>query len=107
MNSSLQARQSIGQRMLVMLVLVLLLSLAGSGVGWWSLYRVAQQTKGMMGNALTAERAASDWYRNVTNGVARTSAIAMSSDASLATFFAAQAAESTRQSGELQKLLET
>lgn len=52
------------------------------------------------------ERIASDWYRNITNGVNRTSAIAVSSDASLAQFFAATVAESTKQSTELQKALE-
>jgi methyl-accepting chemotaxis protein len=99
--------QSIGQRMLGTLGLVLVLSLTGSGIGWWSLSSIAQQTAEMMGNALATERTASDWYRNVTNGVQRTSAIAMSSDASLADFFAADAAASTKQSSELQKRLES
>ena len=107
MNASSRFGQSIGQRMLGTLALVLVLSLTGSGIGWWSLYSIATQTEEMMGHALATERTASDWYRNVTNGVQRTSAIAMSADASLADFFAAEAAASTKQSSELQKRLET
>jgi methyl-accepting chemotaxis protein len=107
MNGLSRFGQSIGQRMLGTLALVLLLSLTGSGIGWWSLNSIAKQTGEMMGNALATERTASDWYRNVTNGVQRTSAIAMSADAFLADFFAAEAAASTRQSSELQKRLET
>jgi methyl-accepting chemotaxis protein len=107
MNPFSRFGQSIGQRMFGTLALVLVLSLTGSGIGWWSLNSIAQQTAEMMSTALATERTASDWYRNVTNGVQRTSAIAMSSDTSLADFFAAEAAASTKQSSELQKRLET
>jgi len=106
MASNLFSGRSIGQRLTVVLSLVLLISFAGSGIGYWALSRVAAETTDMYQSSLVTERIASDWYRNITNGVNRTSAIAVSTDASLAEFFSASAAESTRQSSELQKQLD-
>ena len=103
----LVAGRSIGQRLGLVLGLVLLISFVGSGLSYLALGRVAAETDIMFNQDLAAERVASDWYRNITNGVNRTSAIAVSADASLAQFFATTSAESTKQSGELQKKLET
>lgn len=100
------AGNSIGQRMAMVLGLVLALSFVGAGIGYVSLNRIAVDTEVMLQRSLAAERVASDWYRNITNGVNRTSAIAVSTDTSLAQFFAAAAAESTKQSTEYQKQLE-
>jgi methyl-accepting chemotaxis protein len=102
----LVAGRSIGQRLGVVLGLVLLIAFVGSGLSYLALGRVAAETDVMLNQDLAAERVASDWYRNITNGVNRTSAIAVSADPSLAQFFAATSAESTRQSGELQKRLD-
>ncbi|MBV8380631.1 MAG: MCP four helix bundle domain-containing protein [Paucibacter sp.] len=96
----------IGQRMLTVLGLVLLIAFIGSGLDYWSLTRIAAVTAEMREHSLTAERATSDWSRNITNGVTRVTATAVSSDPSLASFFAAVTAESSRQSGELQKRLD-
>ena len=98
--------RSIGQRMAIVLGLVLLISFLGSGLGYWALQRVAVETHDMFAKALVKERVASDWYRNIANGVNRTSAIAVSTDPQLAQFFTAAAAESTKQSSEYQKRLE-
>jgi len=98
--------RSIGQRLGAVLGLVLLISFGGSALGYWALYKVAVESEVIYQDSLVTERAASDWYRNITNGVNRTSAIAISADTSLADFFAAGAAESTKQSSELQKQLE-
>ncbi|MFY7867053.1 methyl-accepting chemotaxis protein [Roseateles sp.] len=98
--------RSIGQRLSLVLGLVLLISFVGAGYGLWCLRGVAQETRQMYEHTLVTERAASDWHRNITNGVNRTTAIAVSTDPSLAEFFAASAAESTKASGELQKTLE-
>ncbi|QPF76660.1 HAMP domain-containing protein [Roseateles sp. DAIF2] len=98
--------RSIGQRLGVVLSLVLLIAFAGSGLGYWALAKVASETSDMYQNSLVSERIASDWYRNITNGVNRTSAIAVSADPALAEFFAVTAAESTKQSSELQKKLD-
>ena len=106
MQAFASSSQSIGQRMALVLGLVLALACVGSGIGYVSLVRIASDTREMLDRSLTAERVASDWYRNITNGVNRTSAIAVSADPSLAQFFAATAAESTRQSSEYQKQLE-
>ena len=103
----LVAGRTIGQRLGVVLGLVLLIAFAGSGLSYLALGRVAAETDVMLNQDLAAERTASDWYRNITNGVNRTSAIAVSADASLAQFFAPISAESTKQSGELQKQLDT
>ncbi|OWQ92956.1 hypothetical protein CDN99_00120 [Roseateles aquatilis] len=103
----LVAGRSIGQRLGLVLGLVLLISFVGSGLSYVALGRVAVETDTMLNQDLAAERTASDWHRNITNGVNRTSAIAVSADPSLAQFFAAVSAESTKQSGELQKKLET
>ncbi len=98
--------QSIGRRMALVLGFVLVLAFIGSGIGYVSLNRIATETESMLGRSLAAERVASDWYRNIFNGVTRTTAIAASSDPSLAQFFAPKAAESTKQSTEYQKQLE-
>ncbi len=96
---------SIGQRLAVVLGLVLLIAFLGSGIGYWALARVAAENKQMFENSLASERLASDWYRNITNGVLRTTAIVVSTDPSLTKFFASNAAEATKQSGEIQKKL--
>ena len=103
----LVAGRTIGQRLGLVLGLVLLISFVGSGLSYLALGRVAAETDTMYNQDLAAERVASDWFRNITNGVNRTSAIAVSADASLAQFFATISADSTKQSGELQKKLET
>ena len=100
------AGRTIGQRLTVVLSLVLLIAFTGSGLGYWALSRVAAETATMYQSTLVNERLAADWYRNITNGVNRTSAIAVSADPSLAQFFATTAAESTKQSTELQKALD-
>ncbi len=98
--------RSIAQRLGLVLGAVLLISFIGSGLGYAALVSMAANNELMLQRDLAAERTATDWYRNITNGVNRTSAIAVSADASLADFFAKTAAESTRQSSELQKTLD-
>jgi methyl-accepting chemotaxis protein len=106
MLSTLFAGRSIGQRLTVVLSLVLAIAFAGSGLGYWALSRVATETADMYQNTLVTERLASDWYRNITNGVTRVTAIAVSEDPKLGDFFAAPAAESSKLSSELQKKLD-
>ncbi len=98
--------RSIGQRMLSVLGVVLLIAFVGSGLDYLAFSRIAAGQLEMKEHSLAAERVASDWARNITNGVTRTSAIAVSTDAALTEFFAAAAAESTKQSTELQKQLD-
>ncbi|HEY1397278.1 methyl-accepting chemotaxis protein [Roseateles sp.] len=102
MMSNTNVRGSIGRRLGLVQALVLVIALIGSAMGYLGLSRVAAQTESMYQETIVTERVASDWYRNVFNGGTRTTAIAVSADPALATFFAEQAAESTKSSTELQ-----
>ena len=102
MMSNKNVRGSIGRRLGLVQALVLVIALIGSAMGYLGLSRVAAQTEAMYQETIVTERVASDWYRNVYNGGTRTTAIAVSADPALATFFAEQAAESTKSSTELQ-----
>ena len=98
---------SIGTRLGSGFALILLVTAIITGVGLWRLQSVAQATAEMTQQPLAMERMISDWYRYVYSGARRTTAIVKSSDPSLAQFFAADAATSTKESGELQKRIET
>ncbi len=98
--------RSIGRRFGWVQTLVLVIALVGSGLGYWGLQKVAQDTESIYTDALATERVASDWYRNVFNGITRTTAIAVSTDTNLPGFFAQAAAESSKKSTELQQQLD-
>ena len=106
MMSNTNARGAIGRRLGMVQTGVLVIALIGSALGYWGLNRVAEQTAAMYTDAIVTERAASDWYRNVFNGTTRTTAIAVSADPGLATFFTQAAAEATKVSTELQQRLD-
>ena len=61
----------------------------------------AEATRAMMAVPLAKERMVAEWYRLVFSGIRRTTAIAKSSDTSLATFFADDIAASTKRSQAL------
>src|SRR6476469_9457601 len=71
------------------------------------LHKIADATSELMQNPLTKERLISDLYRNIDSAVRRTIAVAKSSDSSLATYFATEAAASAKNSSELLKRVET
>ncbi|MES3020246.1 MAG: methyl-accepting chemotaxis protein [Pseudomonadota bacterium] len=100
------ANQTIRGRMLLVLGAALLISFAGSGFGYWSLTKVAHRTEDMRVNFMAKERLASDWYRNIMNGVTRTQAIAISVEPAIAEFFLPQAARQTLESDRLRSALE-
>jgi len=106
MLSSLLGGKSIGRRLTTVLILVLLIAFIGSGIGYAALSRMAAENKNMFENSLNSERLATDWQRNISSGVIRTTAIAVSTDANLAKFFATNAAETAKQSTEYQKKLD-
>jgi methyl-accepting chemotaxis protein len=106
MSSSLFSKRSIGQRLAVVMTLVLMLAFAGSAVGYWALAKTASETKSMLNETLVAERTATDWYRNTTGSFYRAMATAISSDPGLAQFFTSDNAEATAQNTELQKKLD-
>ncbi len=97
---------SVAKRLGLGFALVLVLSLVSVLVGITRLNAVAQATQMMVANPVKTERLVSDWYRNIHTGVRRTSAIARSSDESLATYFAEDQAASTQSSSEYQKAIE-
>ena len=96
----------IGSRLGLGFGAILMLMVVITAVSLWRLQTVAETTRQMMQEPLAKERLIGDWYRNIASGVRRTTAIAKSSDTSLATFFAADAAASTKGSGEMQKKIE-
>jgi methyl-accepting chemotaxis protein len=97
---------SVSKRLSLSFAVVLLLSLISILLAIKQLSAVGDDTRAMMADPLKAERLVADWTRNIHAGVRRTSAIARSSDPSLAAYFKDDQEESTRQSGELQKALE-
>ncbi|MFZ6754044.1 methyl-accepting chemotaxis protein [Undibacterium sp. Dicai25W] len=98
---------SVGKRLGLGFALVLFLSLITTIIALTRLSNVAHATQELLNDPLTTERLVSDWYRNIHTGVRRTSAIAKSSDPSLASFFKEDQEESTRTSAVLQKSIES
>jgi len=106
MSSSSPRGPSLGRRLFVVFGATLCLALIGSAYGAWALTQSSASVREIIEENVLTERLVSDWYRNVTGSVRRTTAIAVSADPSLAEFFAADAAEMTRSSNALQKKIE-
>jgi len=98
-------RWSIGKRLLASFAVVWLLSGCLLAEGIVKLRAVAAESRSMMDRPLAKERLVSDWYRVIQSGVKRTTAVAKSSDPSLAQFFLPDNQASTKQSTELQNRL--
>ncbi|MCA1323064.1 methyl-accepting chemotaxis protein [Herbaspirillum sp. alder98] len=96
----------IGRRLALGFGLVLALSIVITSIGYWRLQAVSEATHEMMQQPLTKERLISDWYANLYGGIRRTLAIAKSADPSLAEYFAADAAASSKNSAETQSKIE-
>jgi len=94
--------RTLGGRMALVLGVTLTLSMIGAGYGAWALDRAEDETKHLVDEAVAKERLVSDWYRYAAISVRRTSAIAASSDPSLAEFFQKETAETTKISVEIQ-----
>ncbi|WP_454726212.1 MULTISPECIES: methyl-accepting chemotaxis protein [Cupriavidus] len=96
----------IGTRLGLGFFVVLLLLVINTVIGLYCLQTVSQDARRMMDLPLAKERMLADWNRFVYAGIRRTTAIAKSSDHSLAAFFAKDAAASTAASQELAKKIE-
>jgi methyl-accepting chemotaxis protein len=98
----------IAQRLGLGLGVVLVLSCMTTGIALWNLQMLSDASSQMMKNPLTKERLSSDWYRAIDSGIMRTTAIAKSSDPSLADFLSTKG---STKSDDLQehigRLLET
>ncbi|WP_295959143.1 methyl-accepting chemotaxis protein [Rhodoferax sp.] len=104
--SAFQSNLSITKRLSVGFALILLLCFISILVGIVKLNASAQATQYILGSPIQTERLVSDWYRDIHTSVRRTTAIAKSSDATLASYFAQDAATSSERSSKAQKTLE-
>ena len=82
--------------------LVLALMLMVTAMGIWRLQTVAEATNAMMQMPLAKERLISDWYSNIATSITRTTAIARSTDLSLATYFDGATNDAAKQALTLQ-----
>ena len=96
----------IGKRLTLGFAVILAFSVVIAGIGVWRLENVSTATREMMSAPLMTERLLSDWYTNLATGIRRTIAIAKSTDPALGPYFAAEAAASSKSSGEYQKKVE-
>jgi methyl-accepting chemotaxis protein len=71
---------SFSSRILGVLALVLMVALVGSTIGYWSLHRVSHETGQMVDEAMATERIAGDLQRHITINLARSKALALSSE---------------------------
>src|SRR6476661_10035595 len=100
---SLMNNLNIGKKIAVVFTIVLLVSIAITGVGLWQLNRMMASTKELMALPLAKERLVSDWYRTIYGGSRRTLAIAKSSDNSLVAFFDEDSKAGSKEAAELLK----
>ena len=100
------ANISIGKRLALGFTVILAFAMLITGIGVWRLQGVASATADMMQVPLAKERMIGDWSSNIDSAIRRTTAIARSTDASLATYFADEAKASSAKSSEYQKKIE-
>ncbi len=96
----------IGKRLALGFAVVLAFAVLIAGIAVWQLNALANASREMMQEPLAKERYISDWSRNINVAVIRTTAVAKSSDPSLVPFFASNAAEITKSTSSLLKLIE-
>ncbi|MYN18546.1 HAMP domain-containing protein [Rugamonas sp. FT107W] len=100
------ANISIGKRLALGFSIILAFAMLITGISVWRLQGVATATSDMMQVPLAKERMISDWSSKIDSAIRRTTAIARSSDPSLAAFFADEAKASSAISAEYQKKVE-
>jgi methyl-accepting chemotaxis protein len=71
---------SFSRRIMSVLSLVLAVALIGSALGVWSLQRVSKETGRMVDEVMATERLAGDLHRHIAVNVARSKALALSSE---------------------------
>jgi methyl-accepting chemotaxis protein len=101
------ANIGIGKRLALGFTVILAFAMLITGISVWRLQGVASATSEMMQVPLAKERMISDWSGKIDSGIRRTTAIARSSDPSLAAYFADESKASSAASSELQKKIET
>ncbi|NYT37191.1 HAMP domain-containing protein [Allopusillimonas soli] len=96
----------IGQRLALGFGMLLVLTLLIAALGVERLRSTSRDNEALREVPLAKERMISDWYRNLTNGINRTMAVARSTDPSLGPFFAPQTKAATEESAALLKRIE-
>ena len=82
-------RNTLGRRLLVTFLTVLLLTLIGTAIGLWSLYRVNDATDRMVRQSVATERLVADAYRHQEVNAASYKALALSSEPEVGDILAA------------------
>lgn len=93
---------NIGKRLAAGFLVVLGFSIAITTIGVWRLRVIDQETRELLSEPLQKERLMADLTANVAAGTRRTLAIIKSSDTTLSTFFAPDAAALTKGGNEIQ-----
>ena len=97
------SRLRIGSRLAIGFGSLLVLLVISTGTALWKLRTVAADSRSVLQVPLMKERLISDWSRNTNVSLRRATAVAKSSDPSLADFFAAENAQTTKDNSVLQK----
>ncbi|OZI47330.1 hypothetical protein CEK29_00820 [Bordetella genomosp. 5] len=96
----------LGTRLAAGFAVLLAMMIVMCVVGLYSLADINRAVDNVTHQSLTKDRMVNDWSRFIHTGVTRTTAIAKSSDPSLAGFFTQDAAASTAQASKLQQQIE-
>ncbi len=94
-------RLRIGHQLGLGFALVLALAALTTLTGIWRLSTVAEEASVMMADPLVKERLAHEWFRNITAGVKRTTALAKSTDLTLEPVFADEIKATTARTNEV------
>jgi len=94
-------RFRIGSRLGLAFAIVLFVSALTAGAGVWQLGGLARDAGHLMADPLTKERLAAEWFRNITAGVKRTTALAKSGDQTLEPVFADEIKATTARTNEV------
>lgn len=87
--TSTSSSNALGQRLLATFFTVLLLTLIGTAIGLWSLYRINDATDRMVEQSVATERLVADAYRYQEINAARYKAMALSSEPEVGDILAA------------------
>jgi methyl-accepting chemotaxis protein len=101
--SGLGVSGSFSRRIMGVLSLVLLVALLGSTIGFWSLLRVSTETGRMVDEVMATERLAGDLHRHISVNLARSKALALSSEPQVGDVLTP---EISRTSAQVDELLE-
>jgi len=93
----IESTGSFSRKIAVVLTLVLAVALLGSTIGFWSLHRVSGDTERMVGEVMTTERLTADLQCHILVNVARTKALALSSEPQVGDTLMPEIAQTTDQ----------